>query len=192
MAELALEQTGADELWFVPAAVPPHKDRPERAFQRRVRMVERLIGEDERMRVSAIESQLPSPSYTIDTVRAFKARHPDVHFRFLMGADSLAALPTWRQAERLAAEIEFLVAPRTGYPIPEVTLRVRERLPQLRVQAIAMPILDVSSTWLRQRLANGRSTCGLVPASVLAVWREENSGCTVSTGTWGDDGESYG
>ncbi|WP_281173057.1 nicotinate (nicotinamide) nucleotide adenylyltransferase [Alicyclobacillus herbarius] len=172
MAELALEQTGADEVWFVPAAAPPHKPQPERDFTWRVEMLRALIVGRSHFQISTIEQELPLPSYTVDTVAAIKRRYPGEHFCFLIGADSLASLPTWQGAPQLVRQIPFLVAPRSGYDISEVYRRVAQSLPGLLLKTLDMPIIDVSSTWLRQRLLAGKSACGLMPDRVLEIWNQ--------------------
>jgi nicotinate-nucleotide adenylyltransferase len=171
MAQLALEQTGADALWFIPAAAPPHKMTvTPRDFEWRAKMVERLIQGFDRMIVDRIEVHLERPSYTVRTVRALQEAHPDVCFRFLMGADSLAQLPTWHAAAELAERVSFVVAHRTGYPIGSALSEVRRWLPHIRVDALEMPLVDVSSSWLRERRRAGLPLCGLVPQAVLEVW----------------------
>jgi nicotinate-nucleotide adenylyltransferase len=173
MAQLALEQCEAEEIWFLPAPAPPHKQQ-ERPLGHdvRLRMVELLIQGYEGMKVCDIESTLPRPSYTVDTVRACIERFPDCRFRFLLGSDSLASLPTWREADTLANLIEFIVAVRAGYPFAETLERIRRALPAVRATALEMPIVDVSSTFVRERLSAGRPVCGLVPPQVLDVWLE--------------------
>ncbi len=175
MAELAREQTGADQVWFMPAAVPPHKGRPYQDFAWRTEMVAALIDGRDGLLVCAIEQELPPPSYTVDTVAELRRRHPEHSFWFLIGADSLQTLPTWHGAERLAGDIPFLVAPRAGYPTEELFQRVSRQLPGLRLRAIDMPIVDVSSTWLRQRLLAGKSACGLIPERVVRVWQRADA-----------------
>ncbi len=175
MAELAREQTGADQVWFMPAAVPPHKGRPHQDFAWRAEMVSALIDGRDGLLVCTIERELPPPSYTVDTVAELRRRHPEHSFWFLIGADSLQTLPTWHGAERLVGEIPFLVAPRAGYPTEELFQRVSCQLPGLRLRAIDMPIVDVSSTWLRQRLLAGKSACGLVPERVIRVWQRADA-----------------
>ncbi|MCL6445906.1 MAG: nicotinate (nicotinamide) nucleotide adenylyltransferase [Alicyclobacillus sp.] len=168
MAQLAYEQTAADEVWWLPAPVPPHK--PEDAYVAyadRVAMAELLIADTPYFVVSTIESELETPSYTVDTVRACKARYPDCSFQFLLGSDSLAQLPDWHEAEALTREITFVVASRAGYPFSETLCEVQRCLPDLRAVELVMPLLDVSSTWLRQRLGEGRPVCGLTTPAVL-------------------------
>lgn len=170
MATVALEQSGADEVWFIPAWVPPHKDSTAVAYEARLKMVKTLVADKEEFVVSRVEEDLRSPSYTVDTVRAFKKNKLHTYFEFLIGSDSLAALSTWERARQLTEEIDFLVAVRHGFPFTDTYAGAKQNLPQLRAKALEMPILDVSSTWLRERTERGLSLCGLVPEKVLQIW----------------------
>ncbi|MCF8563307.1 nicotinate (nicotinamide) nucleotide adenylyltransferase [Alicyclobacillus tolerans] len=174
MAQLALEQTAADELWFLPAPAPPHKpDVMPIEYGVRVAMTEELIRGFSKMRVSTVESSLAKPSYTVDTIKACQLMYPHYRFYFLIGADSLYHLPTWQHAEELTQRVEFLVAARSSYPFAQTLEDVKPKLPDLRVRRIEMPLLDVSSTWLRDRIRTGLPVCGLVPERVLKVMEEQ-------------------
>ncbi|WAH38518.1 nicotinate (nicotinamide) nucleotide adenylyltransferase [Alicyclobacillus dauci] len=171
MATLTLEQTDTDEVWFMPAPSPPHKSEiGDDTFLWRISMVDALIGDRSGLRTVPIEKLLPRPSFSVDTVRACKQWYPDIAFHFLIGADSLAQLPTWRGAATLTKLVQFYVAGRSGHPFQETLDRVREQLPDLQAESIEMPLLDVSSTWLRDRLDNHLDVCGLIPSLVLEVW----------------------
>jgi nicotinate-nucleotide adenylyltransferase len=177
MAELALEESGAEELWFLPAPVPPHKMKTHAlSYELRVRMTEAMVQGRKGMRVCTIEGDLPEPSYTVHTVSACKRAYPQHVFRFLIGSDSLASLPTWHQAKELVENIEFLVAVRSGYPFQTVYSATLEALPGLRAKAIEMPLLDISSTWLRHRFESGLPLCGLVLPEVEEIWLSARQG----------------
>lgn len=173
MAQLALEQTTADEVWFLPAPAPPHKSEEQHlSYSLRVQLVEALIRGYREMRLCEIESTLPKPSYSADTVRACLDKYPDCRFQFLLGSDSLASLPSWHEADVLAELIEFVVAVRTGFPFEETFAVVSSQLPELRASVIEMPVVDVSSTFLRDRLTLGQPICGLLPEAVHRLWVE--------------------
>lgn len=174
MGQLALEQTGADAVWFLPAPQPPHKQLATPSLGVRKAMVERLIEGFERFALCLIEEELPPPSYTVDTIAAVKARWPHHRFEFLIGADSLAQLPSWHEAERLTETIPFLVAGRSGFPYDVTLQQTKQRLSALQARQLSMPLLDVSSTWLRDRLEAGLPTCGLCPPEVAELWIEQN------------------
>lgn len=174
MAELAYEQTDAQEVWFVPAPTPPHKlNEKIHTLYHRTKMVEALVESFGHLKVMPIENQLPSPSYTVDTIRACKVWFPHMRFKLLIGGDSLGHLPTWHKASELVQMVQFLVAARTGYPYEETLREISGMLPGIRAEKIEMPVLDVSSTWIRERLRQGRPVCGLLPENVLRVWTEE-------------------
>ncbi|GMA52121.1 putative nicotinate-nucleotide adenylyltransferase [Alicyclobacillus contaminans] len=171
MSQLALEQTGADAVWFLPALVPPHKQQVQEPFELRVQMVEALIAGMPGMSVCDIERELPVPSYTVDTLRALRRRYPDYRFQFLLGADSLATLPGWYRADELVHMATILVAARTGHSLTDVLSDAKRQLPAMEVRVVEMPLSDVSSTFLRDRLNHGLPTCGWVPEAVLELWR---------------------
>lgn len=171
MAQIALEQTGVDEVWFLPAPSPPHKlEISDDTFEWRVRMVEALLSGYDGLRVMPLEALLKRPSYTVDTIRAAQAWYPHVEFSFLLGTDALAGLPRWHGALELSQRIGFYVAVREGFPLAETMTSVQTELSTMRIQGIEMPLLDISSTWLRQRLETGRNVCHLIPPKVLDVW----------------------
>lgn len=171
MAVLAREQTLADEVWFLPAPSPPHKAGiDDETFLWRTAMVNALLQDCTGLRTMPIEAMLPRPSFSVDTVRACQTWYPNVRFSFLLGTDSLAYLPTWQGALELTERIPFLVAGRSGHPYEQTFRFVQSQLPALQAKGIEMPLLDVSSTWLRERLELGLDVCGLIPPTVLEVW----------------------
>jgi nicotinate-nucleotide adenylyltransferase len=177
MAQLALEQSGANEVWFLPAPLPPHKHLETLHLTLRKEMVRVLIAGYDRFHLCLIEEQLPKPSYTVDTIEAVRNRWPEYTFQFLIGSDSLAQLPTWHEAHRLSQSVEFLVASRTGFPFEQTYTKTKRQLPELQAIQLTMPLLDVSSTWLRDRLEARLPTCGLCPVEVASMWRNS---CTDS------------
>ncbi|MDQ0190504.1 nicotinate (nicotinamide) nucleotide adenylyltransferase [Alicyclobacillus cycloheptanicus] len=189
MAQLALEQTGAASVWFLPAPEPPHKARLALPFQTRVALVEALVANYPRLAVSTIEADLPRPSYTVDTVQALQEAHPAQSFVFLIGADSLAQLPGWHQADVLTRRVPFLVAARSGFPFAPTLAQTRRHLPHIQATAIEMPILDVSSTWIRARWEAGQPVCGLVPEPVQAAWRKWRGEAGSNQGIWENRGD---
>lgn len=119
-----------------------------------------------------VEAERDEPSYTVDTVRILQDRYADTDFNFLIGSDSLRDLPTWHGSQELTERIHFLVAVRRESPFDETYRAVKEVLPSLHARPLQMPMLDVSSSFIRERMKNGRPLCGLVPDSVLQVWRQ--------------------
>lgn len=171
MAQLALEQANCDEVWLLPAVTPPHKsDLPVSPYKIRKTMVQRLISDYPGLFVCDIEEEREEPSYTIDTVKIVQQRHPDVAFRWLIGADSLRDLPTWSGSQELVTRIGFVVAARTNSTDEDTMRTVVEQLPALQIEWLEMPVLDISSSYLRDRWQEGKPLCGLVPDAVRTVW----------------------
>lgn len=173
MAELTLEYPGIDEVWFLPSPEPPHKmHEGVGPFSVRLAMVQALIANRPGLVAVPLEDALPRPSYTIDTVLACQRWYPGTHFLFLLGSDSLQQLPGWHRARELTEHIRFLVAVRSGYPFDQTLAETSQYLPALQADPIEMPILDISSSWIRERLRSGLSVCGLVPDEIVRIWNQ--------------------
>lgn len=181
MATMAFEQTDCQEVWLLPAATPVHKDGVS-PYEVRARMVRELVCDSPGLRVCDVEARRGGPSYTIDTVKSLQAEYPNTEFQWLVGADSLHDLPGWHRSEELSKCISFVVAARTDWPYEETLKRVKRDLPNVQVELLQMPILDVSSSFIRSRLERGLLTCGLVPQGVLGVWESYVSATGMAKG----------
>jgi nicotinate-nucleotide adenylyltransferase len=163
MAEQCREQAGLDQVWFVPAARPPHKPEGElTAFARRVEMLQLALAGQPAFRVEELEKDRPGPSYTADTLESLHRRHPDSDLHFIIGSDSLADLPHWREPARIVAQAALLVVARPGFRIPPIE-EVRQAL---GLQVIESPLVDIASSDLRRRAAEGKSLRYQVPRAV--------------------------
>lgn len=97
-AEQCREQAELDEVWFVPAARPPHKlDRQTRSFHHRAEMLSLAVAGNAAFRVSDVEKDRPGPSFTVDTLEQLGRERPGDVFVLLVGSDLLPDLPTWRE-----------------------------------------------------------------------------------------------
>ncbi len=159
LAEEARERLTLDEVWFIPVAVPPLKDDPELASATdRLRMVELAIADQPAFRACDVEIRRGGRSYTIDTLRAMRAEHGAArHLVCLVGADACAQLPAWREWATILTLCEFVVAVRPGYRLNALPDGVRR---------LEIPLLDISATDIRRRLAQGRSIRFLIPEAV--------------------------
>ncbi len=171
LAETCREQAELDAVWFVPAAVPPHKTRKELAPDKaRVEMLELALAGDPRFVVSAIELERGGVSYTIDTLTTIHEQQPEAELYFLMGADSLRELPTWRDPAGICRLATPLVVRRGGTPEPDFSPIEQWMSPaqlQLAKQLqVAMPAIELSSTELRARAATGKSLRFRTPRAV--------------------------
>lgn len=152
-----------DQLWMMVSPVNPLKAGNARqvADTDRLRMVEMVTRHIEGVEPSAFEFTMPRPSYTIDTLNALQAKFPDDEFYLVTGADNWQIFDKWRNSEEILAKYHLLIYPRLGYEviIPDV---LKER-----VTLVDAPIIELSSTQIRERLANGQSVRYYVPDEVL-------------------------
>ena len=171
MAEQCREQARMDQVWFVPAARPPHKqEHTVTPFAQRVEMLQLAIAGQPAFRVEEIENERPGLSYMVDTLAELKQRHPDIDLHFLIGSDSLHDLPLWREPARILELATLIVTLRPGSRILSVPeLRAHLQLPEsvsVRMLVAEIPLIDISSRELRRRAAEGRSLRYLVPRAV--------------------------
>lgn len=111
VAKHAMKEIQAQELWFIPSMDNPFKPE-ETHFEARCQMVEALVKPYKRMLVCRIEAELPTPSYTYQTVLELKKRYKDVQFYWLIGSDQALVFDSWHESKNLIKEIPFIVYPR--------------------------------------------------------------------------------
>jgi nicotinate-nucleotide adenylyltransferase len=146
-----------DRVLFVPAGEPPHKPAaPISLAHHRVRMIELSIAGRTGLELSSIDIEREGPSFTRETLQVVARQFPRAELVFLMGADSLRDLPSWRDPARILALAELGVATRPGVDIDLDTLLVS--LPQLkgRFTLVDSPRIAISSRDIRDRIASGR------------------------------------
>jgi nicotinate-nucleotide adenylyltransferase len=173
LAEQAREQGRLDEVWFVPAPRPPQKDGVAiTRFEMRVEMLAVATAGHAAFRIDELEKERPGRSYTVETLAELRRRHPAHTFSLLIGGDSLADLPTWRDPQGIAAQAGLLVMARPGSALMSADeLRRKLDLPSdspLSLEVVQAPLIDVSSRDLRRRVAEGRTIRYMVPRGVEA------------------------
>jgi nicotinate-nucleotide adenylyltransferase len=171
LAECCREALRLDEVWLIPAAVPPHKQSRELAPARqRVEMLELALAGHEQIKVSRLEIDRGGVSYTVETLAAVKELQPEATVLLLMGADSLHDLPTWREPARICDLAIPAVVRRGGSPEPDFSVLAplvsSERLAEIRAAQVEMPLIELSSTELRSRAGEGRSLRFRTPRAV--------------------------
>ena len=159
-----------DRLWLMVSPVNPLKVGNERqvADTDRLRMAEMVSRPLQGVETSAFEFTMPKPSYTIDTLNALQAKFPDDEFHLVIGADNWVVFDRWRNSEEILAKYHLLVYPRLGFDvvIPE---ELRDR-----VSLVDAPIIELSSTMVRERLAKGLSVRYYVPDEVFSYIERNN------------------
>ena len=159
-----------DQLWMMVSPVNPLKAGNERHVTDadRLRMVEMVTRTLDGVETSAFEFNMPRPSYTIDTLNALQEKFPDKEFYMVIGADNWAVFDRWRNSEEILSKYHILIYPRLGYDvvIPDEW--------QDRVTMVDAPIIELSSTQIRERLAKGLSARYYVPDEVLNYIERNN------------------
>lgn len=152
-----------DQLWLMVSPVNPLKADKVRQVSDadRLRMVEMVSRPMEGVVTSAFEFSMPKPSYTIDTLNALQEKFPDDEFYLITGGDNWQIFNRWRNSEEILAKYHLLIYPRLGYEV-NIPAELQDR-----VKLIDAPVIELSSTEIRERLANGESVRYYVPDEVL-------------------------
>jgi nicotinate-nucleotide adenylyltransferase len=171
LAEMCREQCQLDEVWFVPAAMAPHKqNRAVTPARLRLEMLQLAIGGTQGLLASAIELERGGVSYTVDTLADIQAKHPSAQLFLLMGADSLHDLPNWREPKRICELAIPVVVSRAGSPTPDLAvlrpLMSESRWEEANKNQATMPIIGLSGSDMRQRVAEGKSIRFRTPRAV--------------------------
>jgi len=173
IAEAALESLQLDQIRWIPAAVSPLKPAGTVATDRdRLQMLRLATSGCENYFVDDCEIERRGVSYTVDTLSELHTAHPTAELFLIVGSDSLASFQQWHQPERILRIATLAVVQRSGgakidFSVLE-SLADPERIEQFRQSVISMPLIELSSTEIRQRIAAGRSIRFRVPHAVRA------------------------
>ncbi len=163
-AERAKEGMGLDQVWFMPSNVPPHKTHsPGASAQQRWEMVCRAVADHPDFRPFDLELKRGGVSYTVETVKQLEQLHPDHQFYYIIGADMVQFLPKWHRIEEIVERISFIGLQRPGFTAST------EQLSQFiakKVTIVPMPMIEISSTDIRERRRRRLSVRYLVSEAV--------------------------
>jgi nicotinate-nucleotide adenylyltransferase len=172
VARAIAEQLCLERLILLPSKRPPHKATvPLLDPRHRAEMVRLAIQEEALFELSDFDMTREGPSYTIDTVAHFRQKlSPDVELHWIIGADSLAELSTWHRASELVDSCRIITAVRPGSTDIEWqqlgALLTEEQIARLKAGVVQSPMIDISSTDIRERVRHGQSVRYLVPDQV--------------------------
>ncbi len=173
LARAALESGKVERVLFLPTGNPPHKKEGLADKFDRLRMVELAVKHEPGMAVCREEIDRDGVIYTVDTLAALKRKMPDCTLTYLIGADTLRALSTWRRVETVIERCKFLVMMREGETRGEVI-----RLAGLwtsrgaQIDFLDARKMDISSTQIREYIQKNQPFDALVPGAVAAYIRE--------------------
>lgn len=163
VAQYIISSGAVDRLWFMVSPVNPLKADKVRqvADTDRLRMVEMVSRPMEGVETSAFEFSMPKPSYTIDTLNALQEKFPNDEFCLIIGGDNWEVFGKWRNSKEILDKYHVLVYPRLGYKV-DIPNELKDR-----VTLIDAPVIELSSTQIRERLSKGQSVRYYVPDKVL-------------------------
>ena len=180
LAESAVKECGLDKVVFIPAALPPHKNGAAvTSFAHRAAMLQLASSTSKSFACDLIESQLPKPSYTIDTLHQLqKSYGDDVQLFFIMGADAFLEIATWKAYKALLALVTVIISLREGYQSRRLPQLLQELGYQMHdsnlyrqgrnqeVRILKATPAAVSSSSIRAMIGRGESIVHLVPEAV--------------------------
>lgn len=160
LARYALEHLPVDRVWLVLSPQNPQKDPTEQLpFAYRRDLIECAMGDLSGLELCSLEAHTPSPRYTVRTLRALSLLYPDCDFSMLIGADTLLAMPSWREPERIWAHIPLYVYPRPGYAVDWSVWSGRATVHSLE----HVPESELSSSAIRQAIRSGGDMSWALP-----------------------------
>ena len=161
-----VEYSDIEQLWFVISPLNPLKKKSSLlADYHRYELVNRAIGDDSRFRASNVEFKLSQPSYTIDTLVHLSEQHPEKEFVPIMGSDQLPNFDKWKDNDILIQDYNFLVYPRPGtsqHPL----------LSHKSFKLVEAPLMEISSTFIREAIREGKQINYYLPGAVWEYIRE--------------------
>lgn len=170
LAECCREQCRLDQVWFVPAAIPPHKQQhPLTPAKQRIEMLELAVGGQASFAVCRLEVDRGGVSYTVDTLESLHEDDPSRELFLLLGADALTDLPTWNDPQRICRLATLAVARRPGQTdlaVAPLRTALGNAAETLRLVEVDLPQVGLSSSDLRRRAATGASIRFRTPRSV--------------------------
>lgn len=165
VAQTILAHLAIDQIWYVPAADPPLKNKNMFSFSQRVDFIKKVIAGDARCALWEHDYRENEKSYTIFLIADLQARFPTYRFSFVIGADHVSKLRYWYEYEKLMSMVDFIVVDReTG---DQDSWKDLEYFHQLRF--VKMPLCDISSTAIRELLKKGDSARDYLPTEIADI-----------------------
>lgn len=169
IAENAYDECGLDEVWLMPAHIPPHKKSAHILDDAlRLEMVRCAVAGQSYLTASDFEIRRGSVSYTSETLKALNRMYPENEFYFIMGADSLYSIEEWHHPAEIFKLANILVAARdeAGYRDLKKRAEVLGQIYHAKIHIMSVPKFEISSTMIRERVAAGRTIKYFVPEQV--------------------------
>lgn len=167
LANWLCEFTDLDEVWFM---VTPHNPLKEKDGlmddQLRLDMVEKAIENYPKFKACDLEFHLPQPSYTISTLEALNEKYPDQSFTLIIGSDNWSCFNKWKDYQKILSDYELIVYPRLGSkPVINSSLYPNVKL-------VNAPIIEISSTFIRESMKEGKDVRYFMPESIRGMFKK--------------------
>ena len=161
LAERLCRDEGLDELWFMVSPQNPFKKSSPDLLNENIRLelARMAVREHPSLKVSDFEFRLPRPSYTADTLAALRQAYPDRLFTLVIGADNWLSFNRWKDYNKIIEEYPIYIYPRRGYDIDKRSLPANVKL-------CHAPIIEISSTQIRQGISEGKNMNYFIPRPV--------------------------
>lgn len=171
IAEQARDHWQLDEVWFIPAGHPPHKQNVHiTSAKHRLAMVQIATEENSAFRVLDWEIKREKLSYTIDTIHWLRESYPDYQFSLIVGTDTVNDLANWYHIEELVQQVNIIAMHRPGFARTELPAFIEEKVHWVE-DAVEIAI---SATKLRKQILSGRSYRYAVPTAVCRYIKEHH------------------
>jgi nicotinate-nucleotide adenylyltransferase len=172
-AQEAVVQLDLVKVVFIPTARPAHREiEQDPGADVRAELCEAAIADDDHFELSRAELEREGPSYTVDTLRELRQAAPDDELFLLLGGDQAAALPSWHEPEEVLELATVVAVERVGFSRSTIALKLAHVRGGRDVRVLEMPVMQVSSSMIRRRVAAGQPIRYLVPEPVLELVRE--------------------
>lgn len=169
LAKSLLQKAALDEVWFLVSPQNPFKQNQQLLDDdKRLQLVRLALKEEPQLMASDFEFHLPKPSYTWNTLQALEQEYPGKKFTLLIGGDNWEAFDKWYRYEDILKRYPIIVYPRQGSKVSDVKFQDSD------IQIVETPLINISSTQIRQRLQEGKSVRGLVNTEVAMVIEQEH------------------
>ena len=160
IANFMATQTDLEKVWLVVSPQNPLKLKSTLAKDRdRLNMVQAAVEDNPNLKVSDIEFKLPKPSFTVETLAYLAEKYPQHEFSLIMGGDNLATLHKWKNYETILRGYDLYIYKRPNYDLGNLATHPRVRL-------FDAPLMEISATYIRKCLSEGKSVQYLVPEAV--------------------------
>lgn len=155
-----INETSLDQVWFVVSPQNPFKQKEQLLNeQHRLNLVRIAVDNEEKLKASNIEFNLPKPSYTVNTLVYLSEKYPTYEFSIIMGSDGFQNIVKWKNANFIIDNFSIYIYERSGYEINKAT--------SANIYVTKAPLLNISSTYIRELIKRKKSLRYLVPDSVM-------------------------